>query len=49
MRTGSRNIVYKSFNNFFNDYKPKRGAIEDTRVIIYEDKHKWNTWKKYLE
>lgn len=39
MRTDSGDAAYKS--NFFIDYKPKRGALEDNNgVIIYEDKHK---------
>jgi len=50
MRNGSRDTAYKSVKNFFNDYKPKRGAIEDNNgVIIYEDIQRGGIWKKYLE
>ncbi|VVC30385.1 Endonuclease/exonuclease/phosphatase,Reverse transcriptase domain [Cinara cedri] len=50
MRNGSRDAAYKSVKNFFNDYKPNRGAIEDNNgVIIYEDIQRGDVWKKYLE
>ncbi|KAF0686720.1 craniofacial development protein 2-like, partial [Aphis craccivora] len=50
MRNGSRDAAYKSVKNFFNDYKPKRWAIEDNNgVIIYEDIQKGDIWKNYLE
>ncbi|KAL4084163.1 hypothetical protein QTP88_027996 [Uroleucon formosanum] len=50
MRNGSRDAAYKSIKNFFNDYKPNRGAIEDNNgVIIYEDIQRGDVWKKYLE
>lgn len=45
MRTGSRDAAYKSFKNFLNDYKPKRGTTEDrNRTIIYEDKDRGTIW-----
>jgi len=41
MRTGSRDTAYKSVKKFFNDYKPKMGALEDNNgVINYEAKHR---------
>ncbi|KAF0772941.1 craniofacial development protein 2-like [Aphis craccivora] len=50
MRNGSGDAAYKSVKNFFNDYKPKRGAIEDNNgVIIYEDIQKGDIWENYLE
>lgn len=50
MRTGNRDAMYKSVKKFFNNYKPKRGAIEDNNgVIIYENKHGGHIWKEYLE
>jgi hypothetical protein len=50
MRNGNRDAAYKSVKNFFNDYKPNRGEIEDNNgIIIYEDIQKGEVWKKYLE
>lgn len=34
MRTGNRDAAYKSVKNFSNDYKPRRGAIEDNNRVI---------------
>jgi len=48
--TDNRDAAYKSIKKFFNDYKQKRGSIDDYNgVIIYKDKHRGNIWKEYLE